>query len=126
MDAGALVTDDIVVGLIEEAVKKPECRVGFVLDGFPRTVEQAKKLDGMLEKKGTEIDKVLDFQVPDSLLVGISLLAVTVCSSMLSSEIQMDTLMNLSQWLSWLSSSLYNNQLEASLCSFPKELQHCR
>jgi adenylate kinase len=42
MDAGALVSDDIVVGLIGEAVKKPECRVGFILDGFPRTVPQVQ------------------------------------------------------------------------------------
>ncbi len=70
MDAGALVSDDIVIGLIEEATKSPECSRGFILDGFPRTVVQAQKLDEMLAKRAQTIDKVLDFQVPDSVLVG--------------------------------------------------------
>ena len=69
MDAGALVSDDLVVGLIGEAISKPECRVGFVLDGFPRTAAQAKKLDEMLAARNVSIDAVLNFKVPDATLV---------------------------------------------------------
>eukprot|EP00955_Chlamydomonas_euryale_P085586 364114-Chlamydomonas_euryale.AAC.4 len=58
-------TDDIVIGLIEEATQSPECTKGFILDGFPRTVVQAQKLDEMLAKRSQSIDRVLDFEVPD-------------------------------------------------------------
>eukprot|EP00959_Pyramimonas_sp_CCMP1952_P434956 9107559-Pyramimonas_sp.AAC.1 len=58
MESGALVSDDLVVGIISDAVKAPECRNGFILDGFPRTVVQAQKLDQMLAEKGVKIDKV--------------------------------------------------------------------
>ncbi|KAJ8747280.1 hypothetical protein K2173_013106 [Erythroxylum novogranatense] len=68
MDKGELVSDDLVVGIIDEAVKKPSCQKGFILDGFPRTVVQAEKLDNMLEKQGTKIDKVLNFAIDDSIL----------------------------------------------------------
>jgi len=69
MESGALVTDDLVIGIIKDAVQAPECRNGFILDGFPRTTVQAHKLDEMLAKKGVAIDKVLNFAVPDEVLV---------------------------------------------------------
>jgi adenylate kinase len=68
MDKGELVTDDLVVGIIDEAVKRPSCQKGFILDGFPRTVVQAQKLDEMLAKQGAKVDKVLDFEIADSVL----------------------------------------------------------
>ncbi|OIT31396.1 PREDICTED: adenylate kinase 4 [Nicotiana attenuata] len=68
MDNGQLVSDDLVVGIIDEAMKKASCQKGFILDGFPRTVAQAEKLDEMLQKQGTKIDKVLNFAIDDAIL----------------------------------------------------------
>ncbi|KAE9467538.1 hypothetical protein C3L33_00552, partial [Rhododendron williamsianum] len=65
---GELVSDDLVVGIIDEALKKPSCQKGFILDGFPRTVVQAQKLDEMLEKRGAKVDKVLNFAIDDAVL----------------------------------------------------------
>ncbi|KAK4781936.1 hypothetical protein SAY86_016038 [Trapa natans] len=68
MDKGELVSDDLVVGIIDEAMKKPACQKGFILDGFPRTLVQAQKLDEMLEKQGLKVDKVLNFAIDDVIL----------------------------------------------------------
>ncbi|KAG5537151.1 hypothetical protein RHGRI_024549 [Rhododendron griersonianum] len=68
MEKGELVSDDLVVGIIDEALKKPSCQKGFILDGFPRTVVQAQKLDEMLEKRGVKVDKVLNFAIDDAVL----------------------------------------------------------
>eukprot|EP00754_Rhynchopus_humris_P044575 Rhum_TRINITY_DN4255_c0_g1::Rhum_TRINITY_DN4255_c0_g1_i1::g.13568::m.13568/K00939/adk, AK; adenylate kinase len=69
MTSGALVTDDIVTQIVADAMDAPECKQGFVLDGFPRTDNQAKILDEMLAKKGQTIDKVVSITVPDEKLV---------------------------------------------------------
>ena len=68
MDSGALVTDEIVVGIIADRVKEEDCSKGFILDGFPRTVEQAKMLDEMLSKDGESVARVIELQVPDAVL----------------------------------------------------------
>ncbi|XP_024995464.1 adenylate kinase 4-like [Cynara cardunculus var. scolymus] len=68
MEKGKVGPDDLVVEIMNEAMKKPSCENGFILDGFPRTLAQAQKLDEILEKQRTKIDKVLDFAIDDSIL----------------------------------------------------------
>src|SRR3954470_16360616 len=69
MDAGKLVSDDIMIGLISERLDQADCKPGFVLDGFPRTVPQAEALDKLLGEKNMRLDSVIEVQVPDAKLV---------------------------------------------------------
>ena len=68
MESGQLVTDDIVIGIIKDNLDRRDCKKGFVLDGFPRTMAQANALDEMLREKGTAIDSCVMLDVPDSVL----------------------------------------------------------
>lgn len=68
MESGGLVSDEIVVQLMSERVTETDCEAGFILDGFPRTVEQAKMLDDMLAKTNERVWKIMQFEVPDIVL----------------------------------------------------------
>lgn len=69
MDAGALVSDEIVVGIVADRIGEPDAANGFILDGFPRTVAQAEALDDMLKRKGQPLDVVLEFVVDEGILL---------------------------------------------------------
>ncbi len=69
MDAGQLVPDEVVIGIIRERVKADDCKGGFMLDGFPRTIKQAEALDDVLAKMGSRIDHVVSIEVADAELI---------------------------------------------------------
>lgn len=70
MEAGGLVSDAIVVGIVADRIEEADAKRGFILDGFPRTVEQARALDAMLSEKGIALDTVIEFAVDENALVG--------------------------------------------------------
>src|SRR5690606_30551407 len=70
MDAGQLVSDEIVIGIVADRIDQPDARRGFILDGFPRTIAQAEALEAMLKEKGLQIDVVIGFRVDEEKLIG--------------------------------------------------------
>jgi adenylate kinase len=69
MSGGRLVPDEVVIGIVDDRLRAPDCRQGFILDGFPRTVAQAEALDRLLAAEGHALDAVLLIQVPDREIV---------------------------------------------------------
>ncbi|QKY70962.1 adenylate kinase [Lentibacillus sp. CBA3610] len=69
MDQGELVPDDVTIGIVKERLNKDDCKDGFLLDGFPRTIAQAKSLQSLLDEMNTSIDYCLHVDVPEENLV---------------------------------------------------------
>lgn len=69
MDRGELVPDSLVISIIDERLSKADCGSGFLLDGFPRTVEQARALDELLSKRKCPLTHIIELQVPETVLI---------------------------------------------------------
>ncbi len=70
MDSGALVPDDVVIGIVRERLQKPDCNSGFILDGFPRTIPQAEALGEVTEELGKKVGYVISLEADESDLIG--------------------------------------------------------
>ncbi len=66
MKEGKLVPDEVVIGIIAERLKQADCRKGYILDGFPRTLSQAQALKKILDENGSRVNVVLNFKIPDA------------------------------------------------------------
>jgi adenylate kinase len=69
MDRGELVPDQVVIEIIEQRIAEPDCKNGFILDGFPRTLAQADALDKLLAARGKTLDAVIEMKVDDQVLI---------------------------------------------------------
>lgn len=69
MDAGGLVPDELVCDLVADRIAQDDCKAGFILDGFPRTIPQAEALDAAVKKLGLEVDYAVDIEVPDENII---------------------------------------------------------
>ncbi|MBQ8677650.1 MAG: adenylate kinase [Alphaproteobacteria bacterium] len=69
IDGGNLVSDEIIIKMLEKRIEKDDCKNGFILDGFPRTLPQAKVLDEVLTRRGITLDAAIEIQVPDEIIM---------------------------------------------------------
>ncbi len=69
MDAGGLVSDELIIGVVRERIAEDDCAGGYLLDGFPRTLAQAEAWQAFLDESGSQLDHVLELRVPDEQLV---------------------------------------------------------
>lgn len=69
LDAGSFVPDEMIIKMVSQRIDEDDCKRGFILDGFPRTLPQAEALEELLAKKGIKLDAVIEIQVPDEIIM---------------------------------------------------------